>query len=51
MANDLSRSDKDHSNISLSSLTNNNTEGVEKSKVEENHNNVTNRLLEKIPIS
>ena len=51
MENGLSRSNKDYSNISLSFPTNYNTEGVGKSKVEENHNCVANRLLEKIPVS
>lgn len=51
MANGPSRSDKDHSNISFSSPTNNNTEGVEKNKVEENQDSGNNRLLEKIPVS
>lgn len=51
MEKGLSRSNKDYSNISLSSTANNNTEGVEMSKVEENHNSVADRLLEKRPVS
>ena len=54
MANGSSRSDKDHSNISFQSLTENNTEGeekIKKAKQEENADAEIRPAPEKIPIS
>ena len=54
MANGSSRSDKDHSNISFQSLTENNTEGEEKIKNEKQEENADAEIRpapEKMPIS